>query len=105
MAWPLTALALVFSAPAPMPVVLTVTVHEHRFEPSYLIAPAHTAVQLLVKNDDETFEEIESYPLNLERRVGPGKTVSVRLGPLDPGHYEIVGEDHPDTAQAMIEVR
>ncbi len=104
---PSTTLALLLTASAATaaPVTLELTIQNHRLEPSILVAPAATPIELHVKNLDETAEEIESYALNREKLVKPGKRVVIYLGPLEPGHYDLYGEDHPQTAQAVLEIR
>jgi len=105
---PSTALALLMLAASPSmatPLTLELTIQNHRLEPSTLLAPASTRFELHVTNLDTTSEEIESYALNREKVVRPGKTVVIYLGPLEPGRYDLYGEDHPETAQAILEVR
>ena len=105
---PSTTLALLMLAAAPSPatpVTLKLTIQNHRLEPATLIAPAATRLELHVKNLDATSEEVESYALNREKVVRPGKTVVIYLGPLETGKYDLYGEDHPETAQAILEVR
>lgn len=98
----LTAVAL---SAAPAPAVLRLTIEGHRLSPSVLEAPAGQKLQLIVENKDSNAEEIESDALNREKVVGPGKTVTLYLGPLDAGDYDLYGEDHPDSAQATLTVR
>jgi hypothetical protein len=105
---PSSALALtLLAAPADPtgPVALELTIENHRLAPETLIAPASKRLELRVTNRDSTSEEIESYALNREKIVRPGKTVVIYLGPLAPGRYDLYGEDHPETAQAVLEVR
>jgi high-affinity iron transporter len=76
--------------------------HNHRFEPSRIEVPAHTKFRLLVKNTDDTADEFESTMLNREKLVPPGQTITVFLGPLDPGEYKFFGDFHQDTAQGVM---
>jgi len=55
-----------------------------------------------VQNTDDSADEFESTDLNREKLVPPGQTVSVFLGPLDPGEYHFFGDFHQDTAQGVI---
>lgn len=105
---PSTALAflmLATSTSSSSPVTLELTIQNHRLEPATLVAPAATRIELHVTNQDETSEEIESYALNREKVIKPGKSVVIYLGPLEPGRYDLYGEDHAETAQAVLEVR
>ena len=61
-----------------------------------------------------TYEEIEHTELrvikrdgtrealNREKLVPPGQTVTVFLGPLEPGEYKFFGDFHQDTAQGVL---
>jgi hypothetical protein len=76
--------------------------HNHRFEPVRIEVPAHQKFRLRVKNMDATADEFESVVLNREKLVPPGQTVTVFLGPLDPGEYKFFGDFHQDTAQGVL---
>jgi high-affinity iron transporter len=76
--------------------------HNHRFEPSRIEVPAHQKFKLLVRNSDSTADEFESSQLNREKLVPPGQTITVFLGPLDPGEYKFFGDFHQDTAQGVL---
>jgi hypothetical protein len=104
---PLPALALTaaLSAANPASVTLELTLKDHRFHPERLDAPAGARLELHVLNLDETSEEIESYALNREKVVRPNGRIVLYLPPLSPGRYDLYGEDHPDSAQAVLEVR
>jgi high-affinity iron transporter len=104
---PLAAAAIVMivvsaaaTARADDPPVLTF--HNHRFEPARIEVPAHQKFRLQVKNTDDTADEFESTALNREKLVPPGQTVTVFLGPLDPGEYKFFGDFHQDTAQGVL---
>ena len=77
----------------------------HRFVPDHLMVPAGVKFKLLVVNNDDTADEFESTDLNREKLVAPGQTITVFLGPLDPGTYKIFGDFHQDTAQGVIEAK
>ena len=76
--------------------------HNHRFEPNRIEVPAHQKFKLFVKNTDDTADEFESTELNREKLVAPGQTITVFLGPLDPGTYKFFGDFHQDTAQGVL---
>jgi high-affinity iron transporter len=97
-------LALVVGAPSARAadVVVQLEFKDHRAVPSRIEVPAGTKFKLLVKNSDNTAEEFESTQLNREKLVPPGGTVTVFLGPLEPGEYKFFGEFHQDTAQGVL---
>jgi hypothetical protein len=74
----------------------------HRFVPDHLDVPAHVKFKILVKNSDDTADEFESTDLNREKLVAPGQTITVFLGPLDPGSYHFFGDFHQATAQGVL---
>ena len=80
----------------------TIHIKDHVFDPVELHVPADTKVKLFIVNDDPTPEEFESYDLNLEKIVSGNSTISVFIGPLDPGRYEYFGEFNMDTALGWI---
>ncbi len=98
--------ALLLHAPSAraddLPVLLF---HNHRFEPSRIEVPANKKFKLLVKNTDNSADEFESTELNREKLVTPGQTVTIFLGPLDPGKYKFFGDFHQDTAQGVMVAR
>ena len=83
----------------------TLTIRDHRFEPSEVTIPADQKVKLIVRNDDPTPEEFESFDLNREKVVAPGGQIEVFVGPLPSGSYEFFGDFHADTARGHIVVR
>jgi len=79
------------------------TIRDHKFQPERLEVPAGVKFKLTVKNDDPTAEEFESFELNREKVVPPGKEIPVFLGPLDPGRqYPFFGDFHRDTAKGVL---
>lgn len=89
-----------YSARADEP--LTIQFENHRFVPSQITVLAGQKFKLYVKNDDSTADEFESTDLNRELLVTPGNTITVFLGPLDPGSYHFYGDFHQATAQGII---
>lgn len=79
-----------------------VTLKDHVFTPSELVIPANTKVKLIIVNQDETLEEFDSFDLNREKVLFPGKKGRVFVGPLPPGKYEYFGEYFPNTARGVI---
>jgi plastocyanin len=84
---------------------LTITIRDHRFEPANPEIPAGVRVKLTVVNADKTAEEFESNDFHVEKIVGGGKTMSMFIGPLDPGTYVFFGERHESTAQGVLTVK
>ena len=85
--------------------VFLVTIENHRFSPSEVIVPEGRRIKLIVKNNDNSVEEFESFDLNREKLV-PGKgEIKVLFGPLKPGTYKFFGEFHEETAQGKIVVK
>ena len=80
----------------------TLEFRQHHFVPNRIEVPAHQKFQLQVKNNDDTADEFESTDLNREKLVPPGQTITVFLGPLDPGEYHFFGDFHQDTAQGVL---
>lgn len=84
------------------PPTFEIIIKDHLFFPAELVIPANTKVKLLVKNQDATPEEFESYELNREKVI-PGNTEAIIfIGPLSPGIYPFFGEFFPKTAQGKI---
>jgi hypothetical protein len=79
------------------------TIRDHKFQPERLEVPAGVKFRLSVKNDDPTAEEFESFELNREKVVPPGKEIPVFLGPLESGkQYPFFGDFHRDTAKGVL---
>ncbi len=94
--------ALAAPALAAEPVEVKLAIQDHKFEPAELKVPAGQKIKLLVENRDDTAEEFESHELNREKIVGPKATITVYIGPLEPGRYPFFGEFHMDTAQGVV---
>ncbi len=85
--------------------VFEIEIKGHLFYPSELTIPAGVKVKLVVKNQDKTPEEFESYELNREKVVMGRRKVIIFIGPLEPGEYPFFGEFHPKTARGIIIVK
>jgi high-affinity iron transporter len=81
---------------------LTLVFRQHRFVPDRIEVPAHQKFRLKVTNSDDTADEFESSELNREKLVPPGQSITVFLGPLEPGQYHFFGDFHQDTAQGLL---
>jgi hypothetical protein len=78
------------------------TIRDHKFEPAEIRVPAGKRVSIFVSNEDVTPEEFDSSALKVEKVI-PGKSKGlVRIGPLDPGRYEFIGEFNAETAKGVV---
>ena len=81
------------------------TIKDHVFQPAELTVPSGTKIKLRVENQDATPEEFESYSLNREKVIAGHSTVTIFIGPLEPGRYPFFGEFNASTAQGVIIVQ
>jgi hypothetical protein len=95
-------LAVALPATAEEPPEFEIVIKNHKFEPATLTIPANKKVKLVVKNQDPTPEEFESYELNREKVIAGNGQAIVFIGPLDPGTYPFFGEFNQATAQGKI---
>src|SRR5579862_5663493 len=91
--WMIAASLLALAVPASAD-DLHLTIRDHRFEPARLEVPAGTKFKLMVKNEDATAEEFESFELHREKVVPAGQEIPVFLGPLEKGEYKFFGDYH-----------
>ena len=82
-----------------------IQIKDHKFIPSTISAPANEKIKLIVENLDSTIEEFESSDLSREKLVGSGKSITITVGPLEPGKYSFFGEFHPKTAQGTLIIK
>ena len=80
----------------------TIIIKDHRFSPEELKIPAGKKVKILVKNEDPSPEEFESYDLKREKVVSAGGEIILFIGPIKAGVYKYFGDFHPQTAQGRI---
>jgi len=80
----------------------TLVFQNHRFLPDRITVPAHVKFKLMVRNADDSADEFESFELNREILVPSGQTITVFLGPLEPGEYPFFGDFHQDTAKGVL---
>lgn len=74
----------------------------HVFTPSELIIPVNEKVRLIIHNKDSVAEEFDSFDLNREKVLFPGKKTTIFVGPLTVGQYEYFGEYNPNSARGII---
>ncbi len=80
------------AAAAAEPARFDMTIRNHRFEPAEVRAPANTPIVISVKNEDPTAEEFDSGDLGVEKVIPGGRSLAVRIRPLEPGRYNFMGE-------------
>jgi plastocyanin len=95
-----TVLASAVPAQAGDPV--EIRIRDNRFHPDVVKVPAGEKIRLRVINEGSEAEEFESFELNREKVIRPGKTVTIFLPPLEKGEYPFFGEFHPETARGRI---
>jgi RPA family protein len=81
---------------------VTITLKDHQFAPADVPVPAGVKVKLLVTNAQQENAEFESSSLHREKIVSPGGTITVYVGPLDPGSYEFFDDFHNATRGHLI---
>ncbi len=67
---------------------ITITVRDNQFVPAEVSVPAGIKVELTIKNEQTKPAEFESSALHREKIVAPSASVSIFVGPLQPGRYE-----------------
>ncbi len=90
------------AAHAADPTVYTLEMKGGAFVPSTLQVPAGQKVRLIVKNEEKTQTEFESYKLDKEQKIESGKSVDMFVGPLEAGEYPIFDDNNPDTTGKII---
>jgi hypothetical protein len=82
-----------------------IVIREHKFVPKIIEVPADKKIKLIVRNEDDSAEEFESFDLKREKIV-PGKSsIVINLGQLKRGEYSFFGEFHHKTAQGKLIVK
>ncbi|QTH73378.1 cupredoxin domain-containing protein [Pseudoalteromonas xiamenensis] len=74
----------------------------HLFTPAKVEVPAGKKVRLVIENKDAEPEEFDSFDLNREKVLFPGRKSVIYIGPLEPGEYRFFGEFSPNTAQGVV---
>ena len=80
----------------------TLTIKDHKFTPAEIKVPANKRVEITVVNEDATAEEFDSKALKVEKVIAGKSKGVVRFGPLKPGRYPFIGEDHESTAKGVV---
>ncbi|CCQ09246.1 FIG00536623: hypothetical protein [Pseudoalteromonas luteoviolacea B = ATCC 29581] len=82
-----------------------ITLENHLFSPSVVEIPAGKKVRLIIENKDIEPEEFDSFDLNREKVLFPGRKNVIYIGPLSVGEYRFFGEFSPNTAQGKVIVK
>jgi len=77
----------------------------HRFVPQLIVVHAEEQVLVKVVNASTERIEFESFKLNREKVVEPGKSVTITLPPLQPGSYDFYDDFHADVPEGTIVAR
>jgi hypothetical protein len=85
--------------------VVNLSIHQGRFSPETMQAPANTKFKLVVRNDGPAVAEFESSDLNQERIVPVGQAKEFFLGPLTAGLYKFFDDFHRATANGVLVVK
>lgn len=79
-----------------------VILKDHLFYPAQIEVPAYKKIKLIIRNQDNTPEEFDSFDLNREKVIFANRAASIFIGPLQPGEYHFFGEYSPNTAQGVV---
>jgi hypothetical protein len=82
--------------------VVTITLRDHQFVPAEVPVPARVKIKLLIKNEQSVSAEFESTSLHREKVISAGGEVSLYVGPLEPGSYEIFDDFHRQTRGHLV---
>ena len=77
-------------------------IENHRYSPSELLVPAGKKIKLRIENRDASPEEFESHDLNREKLIAGKSSITIYIGPLQPGRYAFIGEFNEKTAQGVV---
>jgi plastocyanin len=79
-----------------------ISIKNKAFDPAELAVPANQKVKITVTNTDGEAAEFESLELNREKIVPAHDSVTVYVGPLDPGTYPFFNDFDPAKAKGKI---
>jgi plastocyanin len=79
-----------------------IKIDAHVFAPAEVKVPTGVRVKLVVTNTHSLPSEFESAELNCEKVVPGDSTVSVWIGPLDPGKYKFFDDFNPGTTGWIV---
>ncbi len=84
---------------------LVLTLKGHHFDPAAPTIPADKRVKVTVTNMDTTPAEIESDDFKLEKVLPAGVAVTLTIGPLKAGSYEIHDEYNENVSKTKLTVK
>ncbi len=90
------------SAHAQEAATVSVSVENSRFMPAELVSPAHRPIVIRVINRDAKPMEFESVSLRVEKVVGAGSEVVIRVRALEPGRYEFFDDFHQQSRGVLV---
>jgi len=102
------ALAMLFvvagfgSVQAADPAPVSITIRDRQFVPAEITVPAGAKVELQIRNEQTTAAEFESHQMRREKVIPPGGTVSLYIGPLNPGRYEFFDDFNPKNRGVVV---
>ncbi|MCG7561153.1 MULTISPECIES: cupredoxin domain-containing protein [Pseudoalteromonas] len=80
----------------------SIVLKNHLFSPQSIVVPARKKIRLVIENQDPAAEEFDSFDLNREKVLFPGRKSVIYIGPLEPGEYSFFGEFAPNTARGIV---
>src|SRR5207244_12613083 len=98
----IAAIALAGAAARAQDSVTELRFDNHHFVPQTLTVPAGQPFMVEVVNSRQETIEFESFKLNREKAVEPGKTMTVHMPALSPGSYDFYDDFHQDVPQGSI---
>jgi hypothetical protein len=98
----LTLLATLSAQPDEPAKPVEIRLEHHRFTPQAVTLPANRPLQIKIINLSAERIEFESFSLNRERVVEPGKSVTIHLPALRPGNYDFRDDFHDDVPAGII---
>jgi cupredoxin-like protein len=98
----ITAIALAGAAAGAQDGVTELRFDNRHFVPQTLTVPAGQPFMVEVVNSSQETIEFESFKLNREKAVEPGKTMTVHMPALSPGSYDFSDDFHQDVPQGSI---
>ena len=102
------ALAILFvvvgfgSVQAADPAPVSITIRDRQFVPAEITVPAGAKIELQIRNEQTTAAEFESHQMRREKVIPPGGTVSLYIGPLNPGRYEFFDDFNPKNRGVVV---
>ena len=83
-------------------IIRELRVENGQFQPNNLSVKSSAPFKIRITNADKSPIEFESFSLNREREVAPGKSVTVYLPALAPGTYEFFDDFHKGNKGTII---